>query len=255
MTARVISAAVFAAAFAASAQASPWNRADGQLFVSTTANYYWSSTETSRYERIDSDTYLEFGVTPDWMAGGRVSYGQSFTQFSTGSTNDSGLNEAEFYVQRQFQRGEHSATSAKFSVVRSGGLSTDAQTGAASPNMEFEARVLHGRDVLLEPIKIFATAEAGYRRRFGGDADQIRAEALVGFEPSRDWLLLIEAQSITSLKNEAPGFADYDLYKGQASIVWRKHRRWSVIAGARREFASRNIASGTAFFAGLWSEF
>lgn len=246
-------AAFFAASFAA--QASPWNRADGALFVATTANYYWSTTDASRYTRIDSDTYLEFGLTPGWMLGGRVSYGTSISDSAAGSVTASGLNEAELYVQRQILRGAHSATSVKLSGIRSGSLSTDAQSGAPTPNMEFELRALHGRDILLKPIKIFATAETAYRRRIGGDADQIRADALVGIEPGARFLFLLEAQSIVSLRNEAPGLADFDLYKGQVSIVWRKSRRWNFAAGARKEFAARNLAPGTAFFLGTWSEF
>ena len=246
-------AAFFAASF--SAQASPWNREDGGLFVATTANYYWSSAAVSRYSRIDSDTYLEFGVTPAWMLGGRVSYGTSISDSAAGSFTESGLNEAELYLQRQVRRGEHSATSLKFSGVRSGSLSTDAQSGAPTPNMEFELRALHGRDMLLKPFKVFATAETAYRRRIGGDADQIRADALVGIEPGSNFLLLIEAQSITSLRNEDPGFADFDLYKGQVSVIWRKSRRWSIAAGGRKEFATRNIAAGTSLFLGMWSEF
>lgn len=257
MRERSIIAAVAATYFAASfpAHSSPWNRTDSGLFVSTTTGYFASKTAVSRYSRIDSDTYVEFGATPLWMLGGRVSYGTSFSESAAGAFADAGLNEAEIYLQRQIRRSEHSATSVKLSGVRSGSLSIDAQSGASAPNMEIELRALHGRDVMLEPFKIFVTAETGYRRRFGGDADQIRADALVGFEPSSRLLLLLETQSVISLKNEDPGFADFDLHKGQASVIWRRSRRWSFVAGGRKEFAARNRAAGTSFFIGVWSEF
>ncbi len=189
------------------------------------------------------------------MLGGRASYGTSISQLSGGALSNAGLNEAEVYLQRQIQRAEHSATSLKLSGLRSGALSIDAQTGVPAPNFEFEFRALHGRDLIIEPFKIFATAEIAYRRRIGGDADQIRADALQGFEPNSQFLVLVEAQSIVSLRNDAPGFADFDLYKGQASIVWRKSRRWSIVAGVRKEFAARNIARGQGLFIGMWSEF
>lgn len=239
----------------APAAASPWNRKDGGFFVSTTANYYWSEAPDGSYARIDSDTYLEFGLSGDWMTGGRVSYGTGISKSQAGRIVESGLNEAEIYLQRQIQRGAHSATSAKISAVRSGALSVDAQTGKPSPNFEIEIRALHGRDLILSPVKAFAAGEVGFRRRFGGDAGQVRADALIGIEPSSDWLVLLEAQSITSLRNEDPGFVDYDLYKGQVTVVWRKSRRWSVAAGARKELSARNISPGTAGFIGLWSEF
>ncbi|MCB2097825.1 MAG: hypothetical protein KDE05_09350 [Parvularculaceae bacterium] len=241
--------------FASPATASPWNRDDGRLFTATTANYYWSKTDISRYARVDSDTYVEYGLTPKWMTGGRVSYGVSFSEFIGGSLTQDGFNETEIYIQRQILRGSRSATALKITGGRSGRLSLDAQSGAPTPNMEVELRALYGRDVLLEPFKIFATAEVGYRRRFGGDADQVRTDLLVGVEPHRRLMILLEGQSIVSLKNEEPSFADFDLYKGQASVVWRASEKWALVAGGRKEFKTRNITSGTAAFVGVWSTF
>ncbi|MEZ5895032.1 MAG: hypothetical protein R3C51_01410 [Parvularculaceae bacterium] len=255
MAGRFFTACVAAVAACAPANASPWNRDDGGIFLASTANYYFSDPPQSKYTRIDSDTYLELGLTDNWMASGRVSYGVSITDTAAGSFTDNGVNEAELSLQRQIQRGQHSATALKISGVRSGALSIDAQSGAPTPNMEIELRALHGRDLIASPVKVFATGEVAYRRRFGGDADQVRADVLVGVEPSRSWLVLLEAQSIISLQNEDPGFADFDLYKGQASIVWRKSRRWSIVVGGRKEFATRNIAPGVAAFIGIWSEF
>lgn len=239
----------------APASASPWNRANNAIFTSTTANYYWSNSPTSAYSRIDSDTYFEYGITDNWMVSGRASYGTSISDSSAGRITATGLNDAELSLQRQIQRAEHSATSFKISGIRSGILSTDAQSGPPTPNYEVEVRALHGRDIILSPLKIFAGAELGFRERFGGDAEQVRADAVVGLEPSRTWLFIIEAQTITSLRNEAPGFADFDLYKGQVSIVWRKSRKFSIVIGGRKEIAVRNLLPGAAGFIGVWSEF
>lgn len=237
------------------AAASPWNRANDAIFTSTTANYYRSNTPTSAYSRIDSDTYFEYGVTDSWMLSGRASYGTSISDSAAGRITATGLNEAELSLQRQIQRAEHSATSIKISGIRSGVLSTDAQSGPPTSNYELEFRALYGRDILLSPLKIFAAAELGFRERFGGDAEQVRADAIIGLEPSRSWLFLIEAQTITSIRNESPGFADFDLYKGQVSIVWRKSRKFSVVLGGRKELSARNLHPGAAGFIGVWSEF
>ena len=77
----------------------------------------------------------------------------------------------------------------------------------------------------------------------------------IGVEPTKRMLILVEGQSILSLKNETEGFADFDLYKGQASIVWRAGRTWSIVGGARKEFKTRNIVPGAAVFVGVWSIF
>lgn len=78
---------------------------------------------------------------------------------------------------------------------------------------------------------------------------------LVGIEPSRRFLALLEAQSIVSIRNNDPGFDDFDLFKPGASLVWRATKRWSVVAGARTEFAGRNIEPGDVFSPGFWTEF
>jgi len=244
-----------AAICASPATASPWNRDNGRLYVATTAEFYQSKTVISRYQRYDTDTYVEYGITPDWMTGGRISYGVSSSDSLNGRIAETGFNETSIYLQRQIFRRTRSAGAVKISLARSGRLSADAQSGAPTPNMEMEARGLYGRDIILDPVKVFATTELAYRRRFGGDADQLRADLLIGIEPSRKILILLEGQSIVSLRNEAPGFSDFDLYKGQGSIVWRAARRWSIVAGARKEFGMRNITAGTAYFAGVWSTF
>ena len=248
-------AIALAAMCATPAAASPWNRDDGRLFIATTSEFYQSKTPISRYWRADADTYIEFGITPNWMTGGRFSYGTSNSETLNGAFTESGINETSLYLQRQIKRGSRSASAVKITAARAGRLSVDAQTGIPSPNMEAEVRGLYGRDLLLEPFKIFATAEVAYRRRFGGDADQIRTDLLVGVEPTKRLLILLEGQSIVSLQNETAGFADYDLYKGQGSIVWKVGRKWSIVGGARKEFQTRNIVPGTAYFVGVWTTF
>lgn len=247
-------ATVFCCAAAPSA-ASPWNRADGGVFVANRTEYFRSATPVSDYARIDSDSYVEWGVTELWMAGGKAAFGTAFITDALGARTVSGFGESEVFVQRQLQRGAHSATAARLAGVWSGDVTDGARPGEQAGGFDIDLRALHGRDVLLDPVKIFITAEAGYRRRRSGAADQARTEFLVGLEPSRRFLILLEAQSIVSLRNNDAGFDDFDLLKAQGSLVWRAGKRWSVTGGYRTEFAARNIEPGDAFTLGFWTEF
>lgn len=247
--------AAFVGAMTASAEASPWNRADGGLFVASRIDYFRSSTPISAYSRVDSDTYLEWGLTERWMAGGKTAYGTAFITNANGTSTTAGFRESEVFFQRQVQRAKHSATAFRVAGVWSGDQTQGARPGDAIGGFDVDVRALHGRDVLLQPFKVFVAAEAGYRRRFSGAGDQIRTEALVGLEPSRRLLVLLEGQSIVSLRNNELGFDDFDLFKAQASVVWRATKRWALVAGARTEFAARNIEPGDAVTLGLWSEF
>lgn len=250
----LIAAAV--AAFGASpATASPWNRGDGDIFIANRLDYFRSSTEISSYARLDSDAYVEWGVTDRWMAGGKAVFGTAFIEDAGGARTVSGFGESDLFVQRQLQRGAHSATALRLAGVWSGDVTDGARPGEQAGGFDIDLRALHGRDVILKPFKVFVAAEAGYRHRLSGASDQARAEFLVGIEPSRRFLILLEAQSVISVRNNAPGFDDFDLFKAQGSLVWRATGRWSLVAGARTEFAARNIVPGDAFLFGFWTEF
>ncbi len=233
----------------------PWNRADGGVFVASRLDYFRSSTPVSSYARIDSDGYVEWGLSDRWMTGGKAVFGTAFVTDASGVRTTSGFGESEIFLQRQLRRGEHSATALRLAGVWSGDVTDGARPGGQAGGFDIDLRALHGRDVLLRPFKIFIAAEAGYRRRLSGAADQARAEILAGVEPSRRFLVLLEAQSIISIRNNAPGFDDFDLMKAQASLVWRATKRWSIVGGARTEFAARGIDTGEACSLGLWTEF
>jgi hypothetical protein len=249
---------VLAAALAcvsAPAAASPWNRADGRVFTANRIDYFRSSAADSEYARIDSDGYVEWGLTDRWMIGGKAVFGTAFLTDVNGSRSASGFGETEAFLQRQIKRGEHSATAVRLAGVWSGDATAGGRPGEQAQGFDIDLRALHGRDVLLNPLKIFIAAEAGYRHRFSGAADQARAEFLVGFEPARRLLALVEVQSLISVRNNDAGFDDFDLFKAQASLVWRATTRWSVVGGYRTEFAARNIEPGDAFTLGFWTEF
>jgi hypothetical protein len=240
---------------AAPAAASPWNRKDGAVFLANRIDYFRSTTDVSKYARVDSDTYLEWGVTDRWMTGGKAVFGNAFIEDANGVRTLSGFGESDVFVQRQLQRGEHSATALRLAGVWSGDVTDGARPGEQAGGFDVDLRALHGRDIILKPFKIFVAAEAGYRHRLSDASDQARAEFLIGAEPSRRFLILLEAQSIISVKNGAPGLDDFDLMKAQGALVWRATKRWSVFAAARTEFAVRNIVPGDAISLGFWSEF
>lgn len=237
------------------ATASPWNRADGDVFIASRFDYFWSTTPVSRYERYGSDTYAEFGVTPNWMISGKVYYGTAVSDSGLGRFARTRFGESEFSIQRQLQRGKHSATAISIAGAWSERLADGLRTAFVEPDVDVEIRALHGRDIVKEPFKIFAVAETAYRHRRGAAADQARGDILIGFEPSSRLLFMAEARSQFSLGNNDAVGDDFNIVKSRASIVWRASRRWSIVAGAEKELAARRITPGTAVFVGMWSQF
>ncbi len=247
--------ALFALLTASDAAASPWNRTSGDIFIANRFDYYWSSTDASRYQRSGSDTYAEVGLARRWMLSGKVAYGTSSSNSGLGQFSRTGVGDAELGVQRQFRRGEHSATAISIAAAWSERLADGARAGFGEHAADAELRLLHGRDIAIAPLKIFITTEVAYRCRFAGAADQVRADALVGFEPLPRWLVLAEGKSQLSLGNQDSGGEDFDVIKSRASIVWRATSRWALVVGGEKEFAARGVAPGVSVFVGAWSIF
>jgi hypothetical protein len=248
-------AATAALTVCSEAAASPWNRADGDVFLANRFDYYWSSTPISSYSRYGSDSYFEYGVTPDWMLSGKVYYGTRISDSARGREEKTAFGDSELSVQHQIRRGLHSATAISVAGAWSERLTNDTRVAFANSNADIEIRALHGRDLLFAPVKSFVIGELAYRRRFGAAADQIRADALIGVEPTSRFLLLAEARSQISLRNEGPLGDDFDVIKARGSIIWRASSRWALVAGGEKEFAARNIVPGVAVFFGAWSRF
>jgi hypothetical protein len=245
------------------ASASPWAREGGKLFLSTRTDYFTAKADeplpgaidVARFERYDSNTYIEFGLGRRFTVGGKVAYGTSTYYDGINASAGAGFSEFEGFAQRELWRNATDVFSVRLTGASTAGLDDGGRPGLVSDGIDGELRVLYGRNVFKRPFKFFAAAEAGYRRRFGDGADQIRADLLIGAEPFKRTLALIELFSTISLRNEDPGGADYDVIKFQPSIAWRMTKRWSVQGGMMKEISGRNLLTGESYFVALWSSF
>ena len=118
-----LAAVVAAAVFVCPAQASPWARVDGELLIISQTKYFYSDLTSqdprgARFESVDSDTHIEFGLTDDVTIGAKAIYGTSWLTNTRGTETDSGFSEIEGYLQYQFARDDRQAASVKFSAAR-----------------------------------------------------------------------------------------------------------------------------------------
>lgn len=240
------------------ASASPWGRDRGEIFLSSKSSYFVASGPASpdreKFERIDSDVYLEWGAPFGFTAGGKALFGSS-TYFDGAATySAAGVSEFEAYLQKRLAKSAHDALSLRIAGAKPTRFQSGARPDLASDGADAELRVLYGRDLVLRPVKVFGTVETAYRRRFGPGADQFRADALIGVERGRA-LLLIESQTTKSLSAAEPGGTRYDLVRLQATAVYRVSKRFSVQIGGMHEAAGRGVLRGDGAFAGFWAQF
>jgi len=254
------------------ANASPWGREKNTLLVISRADYFKAdlpdqtladSGVTNSFERIESNTYAEFGLTHRLTIGGKAVYGSSWlTRGATAETaaeatveTAAGFSELELFVQQQITRSEKQTISLRSSVSLPSRFTSGARTELASDGVDVELSVLYGRNISTSPLKIFTATEVGFTKRIGASADQIKTQLTIGAEPTDRLLLLAELFSETSLQNEKNDGADFDIIKIQPSIVWRLTRKLRLQAGVTEEIAGRNVALGRTYFLGLWTEF
>lgn len=261
---RAIFVAIAALAPIQLSHASPWSRDNGELMIISRADYFRSDLENvsvggvdvdGKFERLESNNYVEYGVTNRLTVGGKVFYGTSWLTRGASVESNSGFTELEAFAQQQVFRNDRHAGAVKVAVGIPAGLEAGVRSGQQSDGADLEVAFLYGRSLTFEPIKTFAAVEVGVQKRFSDAADQLRFLTTFGIEPSDRWVLLVDTFSVKSLSNEQPGGADFDVIKIQPSIVWRATKRFSFQLGASREVAGRNIDLGSTYFVGLRTRF
>lgn len=238
------------------AEASAWNKAPGEVFILNRIDYFASSLETGgRLDRIETHAFSEIGASERITIGLKAIYGTSWTSEPFGDRSGTGLSVLEASLQGQLRRSDREALAVRITAGAPTFEGSGARPDIVTQGAEVEYRALYGRRLQLAGREATLIAEAAFRDRFAGDADQVRLDALAGWRPSKHVWLLLETFSARSLENASPGGADFDLYKVQPSIVWRLTDRYSLQAGLNHEFASRNVSRGDTAFVGLWSRF
>lgn len=251
-------------AMTAPASASPWTRDKSELLVISRADYFkadlpevdiGSGLVESRFERLESNTYAEFGLTSDFMVGGKLVYGTTWLTRGAETETATGFSEIEGFGQYQVFRSGRDAGAIRVAAAIPSRFSSGVRDALQTDGVDIDASLLYGRNLLTGDVKIFSSIEAGFRKRTGDAADQVRLQSTIGLEPSDAWLILLDAFATLSLGNEAPSGADFDVVRIQPSVLYRFSRRWGVQAGGAEEISGRNLALGRTFFIGLWTRF
>ncbi len=194
-----------------SAHASAWSRDRGELMVISRADYFTSdlgavsvggSDVDGKFQRLESNTYVEYGLTNKLTVGGKVFYGSSWLTRGDHVETASGITEFETFAQYQISRNDLHALAVKLTGGIPTGFEAGARPSAEGDGADLEVSALYGRSLNFKPIKTFAAAEIGYRRRLGGAADQLRFLTTIGIEPGNRLAILFDVFSVISLRNE-----------------------------------------------------
>ncbi len=189
------------------------------------------------------------------MIGGKAFYGTSWLTRGSDVEVATGFTEVEAFAQYQVFRSDRHAGAVKVAGGIPANFDSGARPSLSSDGADLEVSALYGRSIIFQPVKIFAAAEIGLRKRFSDSADQVRFLTTFGIEPSDRWTILLDTYSVKSLENERAEGVDFDIFKVQPSLVWQATDRISIQTGITEEVAGRNIALGRTFFLGLRTSF
>ena len=252
----------------ATTNASPWARPPGELLVISQTNVF-RSTETvssdgdfvrQRFERLETDLYFEYGLTSSITLGGKAIYGSSrLRRGEENAETASGVSEYGGFAQYQFRRNDREAASIRIGASSPSSLDDGARAETASDGVDADIALLYGRNLDIAPFGVFVGLDAGYRKRFGDAADQVRLQADIGAKPGQRWMILVQSFGEFSLRNKTGGGADFDIVKINPSIVRRfgdpQTGRWSLQIGYSEEIGGRNVALGRKAFFSIWTVF
>jgi hypothetical protein len=216
-----------------------------------------------RFRKIEFNPYIEYGwngrttlivntFLPALKYSNRYGVHQSF-----------GLGNVETGVRRRLNSPDSpAAVSLQFTVqFPAYTLARDPLSG--NHQLDVEARFLVGRGFAIGRRHSFLSASAAHRSRNGPPADQFRSDGSWGVDLDRRLMLLAQYSGITGLRNGSPFtvttnpnlHSDFDLYKGQVSLVARVARGMRVQFGWVHVFDGRNTGRGNSVLAAIWQEF
>ncbi len=246
---RGFAALFFCCACFAPAYASPWGQSPREGLTITKLDHYRASDDARRFAQTSLETYAEFGLTPDWTVGGKLSYGWQDIKNAAFEDQRTGLIEADGFVQRRLFRTDHQVGALQLLYA-----------APVSTRSVFNPPLESGRDAAIQigarhgwsVGPHFIASSAGYRASLGDDADQFRFDVTFARKDESGRLFLLDVFNTVGLTDAAPGGVDYDLTTLSPSIVLPVTERTQVQIGGGVDLAGRNLDKGGRLFVALW---
>ena len=237
-------------------------------FFQTSQNFDASGTaqkfgNQGRFHQFVVDSYFELGLTRRSTLVLHVP--APFLDYSNvyGAQHSAGLGDVEIGFKRRFNSVESSWAASGQLTVAAPAYSALRDPSPGNHQEDLEARFLLGHGTAWSQHHVFWDAEAAYRYRSGAPADQFRADLTAGIDLMTRLMVMGQAFVIQGLRNGEPLSAssnpnaqsDFDLYKGQISLVLNIGHGMKVQAGWNDAFAGRNTGRGQTVILGLWKSF
>lgn len=276
MTIRLYSLAAICLALApVTAEAAAWTSPKGHGQVILTTSYFTTSRSfngsgklipfdyNGQFRKIEFNPYIEYGVT------NRTSllfnafipllrFKNNFGSFESAGTGDFEVG----FRHRLTPLSSRNVVSVQ-TLFLFPTYSANRNPIPGNHQYDIEPRLLVGRSYSLEKRSVFWDVEAGWRYRTGAPADQVRMDGSLGVDLFPRVALLGQVFAIKGLQNGSPISAttnpnvqsDFDLYKAQASAIFRVSRSVRFQVAYFRAVAGRGTGAGQGVLFSMWKNF
>jgi len=209
---------------------------------------------TDEFQKTEIRTYIEYGLT-DWAT---LVAQPAWRDKKTGGVvgNEAqGFGRLDVGLRNRIWKNDSTVLSIQTSVRAPGADDDVAPVGDGDKDWQLDGRVLLGHGFSLFGRHSFADLQVGYRRRFGGPADELRFDLTTGIDVTPKILAMIQSFNGISVGEAALPFVPTREHKVTASIVYRFDDDWSFQAGGLMNVAGRNSLQERGAFVGVWRNF
>jgi hypothetical protein len=216
-----------------------------------------------KFRKLEINPYFEYGLNASTSLVVNaflpaLNYSNNYR-----SSSSFGLGDVEAGVRRRLNPTESAfAVSTQFTVLFPT-YSADRNPAPGNHQVDVETRLMAGRGFEVRRHHNFLSIGAAYRYRNGPPADQIRTDATWGIDVTGRLMAMAQYSGITGMRNGKPLEAldnpnlqsDFDLYKGQISLVVRITPKTRIQCGWIDAFAGRNTGHGETALVAIWRSF
>lgn len=242
-----------------------WTRPKGDflLFVPTEYtyvdkefNHHGDRVNRPRFEMVEISPYMEYGLTDYLTAGMQPKFRYVNVNTSSGHDSNSGLAETDLFARLRLWHQDRAAFSVQGLVKVP--IKSDESDPAALGRDQYDAQLslLYGNAHPLSWGTIFYNLDVGYRKRFKSPADEVHADAFIGWS-QQPWTVVLDSSNTIGLNNKKngtqvltaePSFRRHDI---QLSGAYQFTDTVSGVVGVSTTYAGRDVGAGTSGFLAL----
>jgi hypothetical protein len=238
------------------ARAGAWTLPEGQgQIIQTFLGWLgWGSASShSREDKIETQTYVQYGVSDRLTAIGVL----SLERYALSAPKDvyTGLGTTGAGLRARVWSNDAWTFALEATAFYGGASDASRPAQAGGAGLGADARALAAYNLHLWGKPAFIDVEAGYRLRTLGPPSEWKGDLTLGVDWTPRAQILLQTFNTISQGAGRDGFPAWEAHKGVVSLVYALDEKWSVQIGGFSTIWRRNAASEYGAVIAVWRRF